>query len=57
MGTYVRYHCSMVTDQLAAALDELLDLDPASLADGELHDAVVELGRQIVTAAGGVVRG
>ena len=36
----------MVTDHLAAALDELLDLDPASLGDGELHQAVVELGRQ-----------
>ena len=36
----------MVTDRLAAALDELFDLDPASLDAAQLHEAVVELGRQ-----------
>jgi hypothetical protein len=36
----------VVTEDLATALDELLDLDAASLTDGELHDAVVDLGRQ-----------
>jgi hypothetical protein len=36
----------MVTEHLAAALDELLDLDPNALDDADLHAAVVELGRQ-----------
>ena len=36
----------MVTGGLATALDELFDLDPTALSDDELHDAVIDLGRQ-----------
>lgn len=36
----------MLVDQLAAALDELLELDPTTLSDADLHDTVVALGRQ-----------
>jgi hypothetical protein len=36
----------MITEQLAAALDELIALDPNALSDAELHSAVIDLGRQ-----------
>ena len=43
----VRYDDGMVTEHLAAALDELLDLDaPRPVSDDELHDAVIDLARQ-----------
>jgi Domain of unknown function (DUF222) len=37
----------MLGDTLAAAIDELLDVDPTSLSDDELHKLVVALGRQM----------